>query len=113
MALTSPRPATLNKLYQGAIAARACSSVRLDMAVSWMLTGVGEVWARTDMGRVDNAAAIISMYVILHTMKVDILICNCYFRVWQKLLIPKGKHWPPPPGCFASRAITAPRCTTF
>src|SRR5882762_6341867 len=29
MVLTSPRLATLNRLYQGAIAARACASVRL------------------------------------------------------------------------------------
>ena len=33
-------------------------------------------WARPGTGRIDKAAAKNSMYVILHTMKVDILICN-------------------------------------
>jgi len=42
------------------------------MAFSWMLVGVAEVSAPAGTESRDRAAAMSTMYIIRHTMKVDI-----------------------------------------
>src|SRR5258708_33017219 len=95
MVLTSPRVATLNKLYQGAMTALACASVRPCAEAAEEL--IREAAARASW---DNLFMVSSkrlevwktnMYVDLHSIKVDILNGNWYFSTWQERLIPRRK----------------------